>query len=75
MVSRWSINTPMANSLDKLLTEIDSFLTAKRMSPTEFGETVMNDSRFVHEIRDGRRKTVTLDTADKCRDFIVNYPG
>jgi hypothetical protein len=64
-----------STSLNALLAEIESFITAKRMSPTEFGETVMNDSRFVHEIRDGRRKTVTLDTADKCRDFIVNYPG
>jgi hypothetical protein len=64
-----------STSLNTLLAEIESFITAKRMSPTEFGETVMNDSRFVHEIRDGRRKTVTLDTADKCREFIVNYPG
>jgi hypothetical protein len=64
-----------STSLNALLAEIESFITAKRMSPTEFGETVMNDSRFVHEIRDGRRKTVTLDTADKCREFIVNYPG
>ena len=64
-----------STSLNALLAEIESFITAKRMSPTEFGETVMNDSRFVHEIRDGRRKTVTLDTADKCREFIMNYPG
>jgi hypothetical protein len=37
--------------------------------------TVMHDGKFLSEIRSGKRKTVTLDTADKCREFIRNYPG
>tara|TARA_R110000751_G_scaffold167410_1_gene273314 strand:- start:784 stop:981 length:198 start_codon:yes stop_codon:yes gene_type:complete len=65
----------MKRDLRDLLTEMENFIGAKQMSATEFGLTVMHDGKFLSEIRSGKRKTVTLDTADRCREFIRNYPG
>jgi hypothetical protein len=60
----------MANPL---LKEIDAFLNRRDVSMTEtgFGLAVMNDGKFLAELRAGRR-TLT-DTADRVRAFIKAY--
>lgn len=41
------------------------------MSATRFGETIMNDRRFVARLRNGG--DVTLGTADRVRRFMICY--
>lgn len=53
---------------DEFLQEIEAFLRAHAMSAGRFGVLAMNDSGFVHRIRDG--KDVRLKTMDKVRDFM-----
>ena len=60
-------------SLNKLIADVESFLARSRMSRTEFGKKVMNDSRFVHDIISGHRKDVGMNNGDKCYAFMEKY--
>lgn len=59
------------SSRDTLLAEIEAFLRGSGMSATRFGETIMNDRRFVARLRNGG--DVTLGTADRVRRFMICY--
>ena len=37
-----------------LLPRIERYLQCRRMAPTRFGREVVNDPRFVFDLRDGR---------------------
>ena len=58
----------MSTSREVLLREVEAFLDASGMSPSVFGEKLMNDRHLVRRLRAGRE--VTLTTADRIRGFI-----
>ena len=57
------------NSAQILLQEIDAFLGRTGMTPTRFGQEVMNNSSFVRQLRRGG--SVTLRTVDKVRSYMA----
>lgn len=57
--------------MSKLLSDIEGFLKAKGMTPTTFGESALNDRKFVFDLREGRR--VWEETETKVRDFMRDY--
>lgn len=61
----------MSTSREVLLGEVESFLETTGMSPSVFGEKLMNDRHLVRRLRAGRE--VTLTTADRIRDFISDH--
>ena len=54
-----------------LLGEINAFLRATGMTPTDFGIGAMNDGNFISRLRGGR--TPTLTTLDRVRKFIKEH--
>lgn len=59
----------MRTSREILLGEVEAFLDTTGMSPSVFGEKLMNDRHLVRRLRAGRE--VTLTTADRIREFIT----
>ncbi len=60
-------------STNPLLTEIETFLARPgvKITETAFGLKVMNDGKFISNLRDGRK--VLMETAEKVRGFIRQY--
>jgi predicted transcriptional regulator len=56
---------------DEFLSTIESFLSAHGMNATLFGRLSMNDSSFVHRIRNGG--DVRLSTMEKVQGFMREY--
>jgi hypothetical protein len=48
--------------------DVEVFLAASRMKPTDFGREAVGDPSFVTRLRQGR--SPSLATADKVRAFI-----
>jgi hypothetical protein len=48
--------------------EVEAFLVASRMKPTDFGREAVGDPGFITHLRRGR--SPSLATADKVRAFI-----
>ncbi len=59
---------PMISSTEKLLAEIERFLTRTGMNATDFGHQAVGDVAFVHRLRAG--KDTRLKTADRVRAFM-----
>lgn len=57
--------------MSTLLNDIETFLTAKGMSPTAFGEKAVNDRSFVFRLRDGR--PYLSRTEEKVRRFMLEW--
>jgi len=57
--------------MDSLLTEIEAFLSATRLSASRFGFLAVKDKHFVHELRDGRR--CWPETQNRVRLFMATY--
>lgn len=57
--------------MDKLLSDIEAFLSAHKMSATRFGEAAMNDRHLVRTLRTGRR--LWPETEEKVRRYMVTY--
>ena len=55
-----------------LLADIESFLVKHEMADSAFGRKVMNDWKFVRDLRAGKRR-VLMDTAAKVRSYMANY--
>ncbi len=53
---------------EQFLAEVEAFLRASRMKPTDFGREAVGDPSFVTRLRQGR--SPSLATADKVRAFI-----
>lgn len=52
-----------------LLREIEAFLANAEMADSTFGRKAVNDGKLLARLRSGR--SVSLDTAEKVRTFIV----
>jgi len=60
----------MSKSTAQLLSEIEGFLEKTGMPPTTFGLEAVKDGHLVRWLRAG--KGITLDRADKIREFIAS---
>jgi len=56
-----------------LLQEIEDYLRAGGMRASTFGHKTANDGKLVDRLRSG--KTVTLDTAERIRRYILDNPA
>jgi hypothetical protein len=55
---------------DQLLSEIEAFCRRNALAESTFGRQSVNDGKLCSRLRSG--KNVTLETAEKIRDFIQN---
>ena len=53
---------------EQFLAEVEAFLAASRMKPTDFGREAVGDPSFITHLRRGR--SPSLATADKVHAFI-----
>jgi len=58
------------NAQQTLLAEVEAFLLVSGMAPGTFGHATVNDGKFVSRLRRGG--SVTLETAERIRDFIAS---
>jgi len=58
----------MRTFTEQFVAEIEAFLTASRMKPSDLGREAIGDPSFVTRLRQGR--SPSLATADKVRSFI-----
>ncbi len=63
----------METVTDQFSNTVESYLVATGMDPTNFGKAVMNDPKFVFDLRNGRSPSAR--TIDKVRDWIVGNPS
>jgi hypothetical protein len=61
----------MMTTRDKLLADIDAFLTKADMLPSKLGRSALNDPGFVDRLRSGA--DCTTGTADKLRAFMAAW--
>jgi len=64
-------DTPRMSSTQKLLADIESFISKRNMNAGTFGAMAVGDWSLVKRLRAG--KTVTLETADAIRLFMRTY--
>lgn len=57
--------------MDDILSEIETFLTARGMSPSMFGRKAIHDPNLVFRMREGRE--LLPSTQRKIRDFMLRY--
>lgn len=62
----------MKHGDNKLITEIDTFLSKTGMAATTFGRLSVNDGKFVNRLKEGGR--CWPETEQKARDFIKQHP-
>ena len=56
---------------EKLLSNIEQFLSKNEMSATQFGLAAMNDGKFVFFLREGR--SPSLKTMDRVKAFMSGF--
>ena len=72
MSAKEDINERMViSSTQKLLSEVNDFLSKTGMSASYLGKAAANNSEAVKRLESGR--TVSLETADKLRLFMSTY--
>lgn len=59
--------------MSTLLSDIDAFLDAHRMSPTAFGTAALSDKNFVRDLKAERPRRVWPETERKVRRFMATY--
>ena len=57
---------------EKFLAEIEAYLAATGMTPTDFGLAALNDGSFVGRVRDGRAPN--LNTVERVRSWMAAHP-
>lgn len=57
--------------MEKLIADIDGFLTRASMSHYRFGVLALNDKHLVKQLRNGRR--LWPETETRVRDFMASY--
>lgn len=55
----------------ELLSEIEAFLSDRKIAETTFGRLAVNDGKFVGRLRAG--KNMTLSTVEKVRCFLRDH--
>jgi len=62
----------MTSLREQFLAEVEAYLQASGMNPSDFGGAVLKDRSFVTRLRKGR--DVTTHTIDKVRRWIERHP-
>jgi len=57
---------------DILLEDVEAYLERHGISATAFGVAVTSDRHLVHRLRRG--SPVSIDTADRIRQYMHNHP-
>lgn len=57
--------------METLISDIEAFCEAHKMSATQFGELALNDKPFISQLKNGRR--LWPETEAKVRRFMVTY--
>ncbi len=57
---------------EELLREISDYCRAARVAESTFGRRAVNDGKLVSRLRFGGR--ITIETANRIRDFITSHP-
>lgn len=55
----------------EFINQIETFIATVGKDPTWFGRMAVNDSHFVHDIKQHRNPTLRL--VEKCQVFMRNY--
>lgn len=55
---------------DAVISQIDAFLQATKLSPSELGKQAVNNHRAVFRIREGK---ATLSTVTRIEKFMENF--
>lgn len=66
-----TLSEQIAASRAALMDDIEGFMADRAMSASHFGRLAMGDSRFVYEMRRGRK--VEPETMDNLRLFMKAY--
>lgn len=56
---------------DPILSEVETFIEANRLTPTGFGKLAAQDPRLVFQLRDGRELRRSL--RERVRAFMRDY--
>lgn len=67
-LGRFPLYTPMDIQAESLLSEIEAFLSTRKIAETTFGLWAVNDGKFVGRLRAG--KNLTVHTVTRVREFI-----
>jgi hypothetical protein len=62
----------MDTDLQKILSEVERYLSSTGMSATAFGKSIFQDGNVVKRMRLG--KPVTTTTSSRMRKFMVDNP-
>ena len=63
----------MSNAIQQLLQQIESYCRAAGIAESTFGRQAVNDGKLCSRLRAG--KNVTLDTAQRVRNYIERQPN
>ena len=63
----------MTSATSKLLREVEDYCRRAGIAETTFGREAVNDGKLCARLRDG--KSLTLETADRIRDYIASQGG
>jgi 2,4-dienoyl-CoA reductase-like NADH-dependent reductase (Old Yellow Enzyme family) len=61
----------MSSLAQTFLSEIEAFLTERRMSATAFGRAAVKDPNFVHDLRGGRLPNLGL--VDRVHEYMRSH--
>jgi hypothetical protein len=62
--------------MENLLDDIETFLKARGMAPTTFGQKALNDPAFVFRLRASNgQRDMKVSTIQKVRNFMLTYEG
>lgn len=61
----------MSNARTRFIAEIESFMSKHGLEATTFGKMCLNDTAFLHKLREGRNPR--LDTVEEVRAWMADY--
>jgi hypothetical protein len=64
----------MGKTQNRLLTDVENFLARNGMSARQFGMQAKSDTRFVPDLRSGKRK-FSSDYVDDVNEFMETFRG
>lgn len=57
---------------DEFMAEVEAFLSAHRIAPSDFGVAAVNDRSFVFDLRN-KDRSPSLKTVERVREYMATY--